>query len=61
MTPQEALAEALALAVTAPTDEAAADVVKMAEMIAADLSDIDILLAKKKAIAMIHEGKYDRD
>lgn len=61
MTPQQALAEILALAVTAPTDEAAADVVKMAEMVAADLSDIDILLAKKKALAMIAEGKYDRD
>lgn len=56
MTPVEALALALALGITAPTDELATECAGMADSIAAGLSEIEVQQAKKTALAMVEAG-----
>jgi len=56
MTDVDALAEALYLAVTAPSDEQAAKAVELAERIAASLSEFDVERAKK-----IAQDRYSTD
>ena len=56
--PPQALASALLLAVTAPTDSIAADVNNHAEMIAANMSPTDVQIVKdvlEVALAILHE------
>jgi hypothetical protein len=56
VTDVDALAEALYLAVTAPSDEQAAKAVELAERIAASLSEFDVERAKK-----IAQDRYSTD
>lgn len=55
MEPTEALAQALALAITAPTDEKAAEATALADKLAAGLSAFEVSRAKKEALKLVKE------
>ena len=53
----EALALALALSITAPSEELLLECVSMANQIAAGLSEFEVEQAKKKALVLAEEFK----
>lgn len=56
-TPNDALVEALVLAVTAPTEDQSKMAVELAEKIAAGLSEIEVSRAKYHAKCRLNEVK----
>lgn len=56
---QEALAHALALAITAPDDERAESALKIADQLAASLSSDDVERAKLAALVLVREAQEE--
>ena len=56
---QEALAHALALAITAPDDERAESALKIADELAASLSPNDVERAKLAALLLVREAQEE--
>ena len=56
---QEALAHALALAITAPDDERAESALQIADELAASLSTDDVERAKLAALVLVNEAQEE--
>ena len=56
---QEALAHALALAITAPDDERAESALEIADELAASLSPNDVERAKLAALVLVNEAQEE--